>query len=44
MLIAGAERIQQALGWKPALDDLEAVVAHALAWEASLKERMTQAG
>jgi len=43
MLIAGAERIQQTLGWKPALDDLEAIIAHALAWEASLKERMTQA-
>ena len=43
MLIAGAERIQQTLGWKPTLDDLEAIIAHALAWEASLKERMTQA-
>jgi UDP-glucose 4-epimerase len=33
-LVARAERIKATLGWKPRLDDLETIVAHALAWEA----------
>ncbi|WP_445501381.1 UDP-glucose 4-epimerase GalE [Microvirga sp. G4-2] len=38
-LIAGADRIRQTLGWKPALNDLETIIAHALAWEARLKKQ-----
>ncbi|MGP0094042.1 MAG: UDP-glucose 4-epimerase GalE [Xanthobacteraceae bacterium] len=33
-LVARAERIKATLDWKPRLDDLETIVAHALAWEA----------
>lgn len=33
-LVARADRIKATLGWKPRLDDLETIVAHALAWEA----------
>ena len=33
ILIAGAERIKTVLGWRPELDDLDTIVAHALAWE-----------
>lgn len=32
-LIARAERIRSELGWQPRYDDLEAIVAQALAWE-----------
>ena len=32
-LVARAERIRQVLGWKPALDDLDQIVASTLAWE-----------
>jgi UDP-glucose 4-epimerase len=32
-LVARADRIKATLGWKPGLDDLETIVAHALAWE-----------
>lgn len=42
-LIAGADRIRDTLGWKPALDNLEIIIGHALAWEASLKERAAKA-
>jgi UDP-glucose 4-epimerase len=33
MLIADSSRIKQALGWKPAYDDIEEIVRSALAWE-----------
>jgi UDP-glucose 4-epimerase len=33
-LVARADRIKATLGWKPRFDDLETIVAHALAWEA----------
>lgn len=42
-LIAGADRIRQVLGWKPALDDLETIIAHALAWEEHLKRQRAAA-
>lgn len=42
-LIAGADHIRQTLGWKPALDDLETIIAHALAWEAHLKKQSVAA-
>ncbi len=32
-IVAGADKIRAALGWKPELDDLDKIVAHALAWE-----------
>jgi UDP-glucose 4-epimerase len=41
-LIAGADRIRHTLGWAPALDDLENIIAHALVWEESLKGRQMQ--
>jgi UDP-glucose 4-epimerase len=42
-LIAGADRIRKALGWKPSFEDLETIISHALAWETSLKDRRTKA-
>ena len=38
-LVAGVERIRSELGWVPALDDLETIVRHALAWEAFIARR-----
>jgi len=35
-LIARAERIRALLGWTPRYNDLDTIVAHALAWERSL--------
>ena len=35
-LVAGADRIREALNWSPEFDDLEAIVTHALAWERKL--------
>jgi UDP-glucose 4-epimerase len=35
-LVARAERIRQELGWKPRLDDLDAIVRTALEWEKRL--------
>jgi UDP-glucose 4-epimerase len=37
-LIAGAERIIGVLDWRPELDDLDTIVAHALAWEERIKD------
>ena len=37
-LVARADRIRQELGWRPRYDDLEAIVAHSLAWERKLLE------
>jgi len=36
VLVARAEQIRQTLGWKPALDDLDAIVRSSLAWEERL--------
>jgi UDP-glucose 4-epimerase len=38
-LVARADRIKATLGWKPGLDDLETIVAHALAWERKTGDR-----
>ncbi|MBY0519764.1 MAG: NAD-dependent epimerase/dehydratase family protein, partial [Sphingomonas sp.] len=38
-LIADNGRILATLPWRPALDDLDTIVAHALAWERALAER-----
>jgi UDP-glucose 4-epimerase len=35
-IVAGADRIRSRLKWSPALDDLDTIVAHALAWERRL--------
>jgi UDP-glucose 4-epimerase len=37
-IVASSERAQRILGWKPQLDDLAAIVRHALAWERKLRE------
>jgi len=33
ILIAGAEKIKETLGWQPEYDDLDAIVRHSLDWE-----------
>jgi UDP-glucose 4-epimerase len=35
-IVATGEKVRQALGWEPELDDLPTIVAHALAWERHL--------
>ena len=35
-IVAEARRIRELLGWRPALDDLDTIVDHALAWERKL--------
>jgi UDP-glucose 4-epimerase len=35
-LVARADRIRAELGWRPRLDDLDAIVRSALAWEERL--------
>ena len=35
-IVAAAARIRKLLGWTPALDDLDTIVGHALAWERRL--------
>jgi len=37
-LVARAERIRAELGWAPRYDDLQAIVASALAWERKLQQ------
>ena len=41
-IIASNEKIRATLGWQPTLDDLDAIVDHALAWESRL-ERLAEA-
>lgn len=36
-LVASNERIRSALNWRPSLDDLDGMIAHALAWEERLR-------
>jgi UDP-glucose 4-epimerase len=38
-IVAGAERARQVLGWSPRHDDLDLIVASALAWERRLRQR-----
>jgi len=42
-LVAGSDKIRKMLGWKPELDDLDTIIEHALAWEASLGKRNAKA-
>ena len=37
--VAAANRIRELLSWTPELDDLDAIVGHALAWERHLMSR-----
>src|SRR5205814_6177254 len=37
--VAAANRIRELLNWTPELDDLDAIVGHALAWERHLMAR-----
>jgi UDP-glucose 4-epimerase len=41
--IATATRIRELLSWTPELDDLDAIVGHALAWERRLMAQSTAA-
>jgi UDP-glucose 4-epimerase len=38
VLIAEAQRIREVLGWRPQLDDIDAIVTSALAWERQLQQ------
>jgi UDP-glucose 4-epimerase len=38
-IVAKADRIRAELGWTPKHDDLEGIIAQALAWERRLGER-----
>jgi UDP-glucose 4-epimerase len=38
-LVAATRRILETLDWRPQLDELDTIVAHALAWERKLKTR-----
>jgi UDP-glucose 4-epimerase len=38
-IVAGAQRVRETLGWVPKHDDLEEIVAGALAWERQLSKR-----
>ncbi len=38
-LVADSSRIRETLGWRPAFDDLDTIVGHALAWETALSRR-----
>jgi UDP-glucose 4-epimerase len=35
--VAACDRVRSTLGWQPGFDDLQTIVAHALAWERKLK-------
>ena len=37
-LVADSSKLRATLGWQPELEDLNTIVAHALAWEAKLEE------
>ncbi len=39
-MVAAADRIQETLAWTPRYDDIDTIVAHALAWEETLLQRL----
>ena len=39
LMVAAAEKIRRTLAWQPRFDDIDLIVAHALAWEKSLIAR-----
>jgi len=38
-IVAACERVRSTLGWQPRFNDLQTIVAHALAWERKLSKR-----
>jgi UDP-glucose 4-epimerase len=38
-IVAACDRVRSTLGWQPQFDDLQTIVAHALAWERKLMAR-----
>lgn len=42
-IVASSDKIRRELGWKPAHDDLDLIVRHALDWEGSLARRNSAA-
>ena len=42
-LVANVERIRSTLDWRPQFEDLDTIVAHALAWERRLLGRRESA-
>ena len=38
-IVAASDRIRAILDWRPQFDDLDTIVAHALAWERKLASR-----
>lgn len=43
VLVADVSRIRATLDWRPQFDDLDTIVAHALAWEQNLAKRRSDA-
>jgi UDP-glucose 4-epimerase len=43
-IVASSEKLRAALGWAPALDNLELIVEHALRWERELPEKLRRLG
>ena len=41
-IVAAADRIREVLRWKPELDDIDTIVAHALTWERQLLKHSEQ--
>jgi UDP-glucose 4-epimerase len=39
-IVAACDRVRSTLGWQPRFDDLQTIVAHALAWERKLSKRV----
>jgi UDP-glucose 4-epimerase len=40
--VAACDKIRTVLGWRPQLDDLATIVAHALAWERKLQTQFAR--
>jgi len=38
-IVSACDRVRSTLGWQPRFDDLQTIVAHALAWERKLSKR-----
>jgi len=39
-IVAACDRARAMLGWTPQYDDLATIIAHALAWEQTLRRRV----
>jgi UDP-glucose 4-epimerase len=40
VMVAATDRITEKLDWRPRYDDIETIVAHALAWEEQLQKKL----